>query len=98
MKALGSRDICKAETSGEDKHKKNKRMKCVVVLLSLLSVGRSAPLSNCDALLQPADISKDEVSDTLLFGLKKHLFMLSDKTKPCEIKIKVRGRSFNREF
>ncbi|XP_037530910.1 uncharacterized protein LOC119408142 [Nematolebias whitei] len=42
-------------------------MKCVVVLLSLLSVCGSAPLSSCDALLRPVDISKDEMLGGWMF-------------------------------
>ncbi|XP_024863695.1 uncharacterized protein LOC112450823 [Kryptolebias marmoratus] len=42
-------------------------MKCVVVLLSLLSLGRSAPLSSCDALLKPINISKEEMLGSWMF-------------------------------
>lgn len=37
-------------------------MKCVVLLLSLLSVGRSAPVSSCDTLINPITVSTEEVS------------------------------------
>ncbi|XP_028259718.1 uncharacterized protein LOC114434593 [Parambassis ranga] len=42
-------------------------MKCVVVLLSLLSLGRSAPLSSCDSLLEPITISKEEMLGRWLY-------------------------------
>ncbi|XP_026026536.1 uncharacterized protein LOC113024096 [Astatotilapia calliptera] len=36
-------------------------MKCVVLLLSLLSVGRSAPVSSCDTLINPITVNTDEI-------------------------------------
>ncbi|XP_003452190.1 uncharacterized protein LOC100705881 [Oreochromis niloticus] len=36
-------------------------MKCVVLLLSLLSVGRSAPVSSCDTLINPITVSTEEI-------------------------------------
>ncbi|XP_036962811.1 uncharacterized protein LOC119024290 [Acanthopagrus latus] len=44
-------------------------MKCVavVVLLSLLSRGRSAPLSSCESLIKPITISKDEMLGKWLY-------------------------------
>ncbi|CAN9510461.1 unnamed protein product [Ophioblennius macclurei] len=35
-------------------------MKCVIVLLSVLSLGHSAPLSGCESLLQPITISNED--------------------------------------
>lgn len=43
-------------------------MKCVaVVLLSLLSLGCSAPLSSCDSLIYPITVSKEDVSAQQLY-------------------------------
>ncbi|XP_060947485.1 uncharacterized protein LOC133024406 [Limanda limanda] len=42
-------------------------MKCVVVLLSLLSVGRSAPESGCDGLVQPITISNEQMLGRWLY-------------------------------
>ncbi|XP_019955913.1 uncharacterized protein [Paralichthys olivaceus] len=42
-------------------------MKCVVVLLSLLSVGCSAPVSSCESLTEPITISKEEMLGRWLY-------------------------------
>ena len=43
-------------------------MKCVAVvgLLSLLSLGHSAPVNGCDSLLKPVTINNEDVSAQLL--------------------------------
>lgn len=48
----------------ENKKRANSKMKCVAViaLLSLLSLGHSAPLSSCDSLVKPITISNEDVS------------------------------------
>lgn len=38
----------------------------VVVLLSLLSLGHSAPLNSCDSLIKPITISNEDVSAHML--------------------------------
>lgn len=49
-------------------------MKCVVLLLSLLSMGHSAPLSSCDTLLKPIPISTQEILGKWLYvGGSSHL-------------------------
>lgn len=50
-----------------------KKCVAVVVLLSLLSLGRSAPLSSCDHLVKPITVSNEDVSALLLFFVKNNV-------------------------
>lgn len=54
------------------------RMMCVAaVLLSLLSVGHSAPANSCDSLVKPITVSKEEVSAQLLYFAPVYLYLIS---------------------
>lgn len=56
-------------------------MKCAaVVLLSLLSMGHSAPVNSCDGLVETITVSKEDVSVQLLYFAPVYLYLPSAVT------------------